>query len=67
VSEWQTSDTAPKDGSTFFAVEWHGKLDDSLCWALYWNGEKFEATNNADDQLSAMDFTHWMIPEPPKT
>lgn len=61
ASEWQTIDSAPKDGSKFLAFEkgiffscWWYK---SPCWEQYW-------MDNGDTEPEP---THWMpLPDAPK-
>ncbi len=63
VVGWQPADTAPKDGDPFYATAWVNSNEDSLFWALFWNGEGFEATN--DGRQIVPYFTHWSRPAPP--
>lgn len=58
---WHPAETAPKDGRTFYATQWFGTFELSPQWALFWNGEAFESTDNKAELVTT--FTHWMIPD----
>lgn len=59
MSEWQTIESAPKDGSQFLAYDSVGFT--TVCW---WDGGEICA---AWDGTVFTDATHWMpLPEPPK-
>lgn len=59
---WQPIETAPKDGRTFYAIALQDHFEDSMHWALFWNGDYFECVSGGFKIDQA---THWMIPKPP--
>lgn len=54
---WQPASTAPKDGKTFWAMEWLENEEDSCHWALYWEVDRFECVETGKSNRV---FTHWM-------
>lgn len=59
-SEWQTIESAPRDGRPVWVTGWNfGKVDGErhYCWA-YWHGDQW---NSADAEPSHLQhLTHWM-------
>lgn len=57
TASWQPASTAPKDGKTFWAMEWLENEEDSCHWALYWEKDHFECVETGKSNRT---FTHWM-------
>lgn len=60
--DWQLIETAPKDGTEFFA--WDTNTN-SIAGFLYWNYVYKAFSIKGWGPLKHKDFTHWMLPEPP--
>lgn len=62
---WQPMETAPKDGTTFWAMQWAGSTEESTHNALFWNAIRhgFECVESG---ILIGRATHWM-PIPPFT
>ena len=65
MMEWQTIETAPKDGTNILLYVFSHEPDYGVG---YWNGDYWSMTVHADrlyDEFGSP--THWMpLPEPPK-